>query len=149
MDAGSAPARIARYLDRIGAETERRGDREWSVRLPSTRRGAIGAGLVVGERTLSLRAFVLRGPDRDHERIYRRLLRKNLETYAWRFALDDDGDLFLVAQVRLEGLTADALDELLGAACTTVDEVYESLVRIGFDVPGETEFRPPPGSGEG
>ena len=99
MDA--APARIAHYLDRIGAEAERRGEREWGVRLPSEKRGAIGAALSVRERTLTIRAFVLRGPDRAHEEVYRRLLRKNLAIAQWRFAIDDNGDVFLVCDAPL------------------------------------------------
>lgn len=142
----AAPARIALYLDQIGAEAERRDEREWSVRLPSQKRGAIGALLRARERSLSLTAFVLRGPDRNHEAVYRRLLRKNLDTRDWRFAVDDDGDVYLMAEAPLEDLDADALDGLLGSLCTLVDETYESVVRTGFDVPEGTEFRPPPGS---
>jgi hypothetical protein len=145
MDAD--PARIARYLEEIGAEAERRGDREWGLRLPSTKRGAIGAALSVRERTLTIRAFVLRGPDRAHEEVYRRLLHKNLTTPHWRFAIDADGDVFLVCDASLAALDADALDGLLGSLCSVVDETYESLVRTGFDVPEGTEFRPPPGGG--
>jgi len=141
----AAPARIALYLEQIGAEAERRAEREWNVRLPSARRGAIGALLSVRERTLTVRAFVLRGPDRGHEGVYRRLLRKNLSTAHWRFAIDDDGDVYLIADAALTGLDADALDGLLGALCAVVDETYESVVRMGFDVPEGTEFRPPPG----
>jgi hypothetical protein len=144
MDA--APARIALYLDQIGAEAERRGERDWGVRLPSTKRGAIGAALSVRERTLTIRAFVLRGPDRAHEDVYRRLLHKNLTTAHWRFAIDGDGDVYLVCDAALEALDADGLDGLLGALCSVVDETYESIVRTGFDVPEGTEFRPPPGS---
>jgi Putative bacterial sensory transduction regulator len=142
MDA--APARIALYLDEIGAEAERRGEREWGVRLPSAKRGAIGAALSVGERTLTIRAFVLRGPDRAHEDVYRRLLRKNLTTPHWRFAIDDAGDVFLVCDASLAALDADALDGLLGTLCSVVDETYEGVVRTGFAVPEGTEFRPPP-----
>jgi hypothetical protein len=145
MDAD--PARIARYLEEIGAEAERRGDREWGLRLPSTKRGAIGAALSVRERTLTIRAFVLRGPDRAHEEVYRRLLHKNLTTPHWRFAIDADGDVFLVCDASLAALDADALDGLLGSLCSVVDETYESVVRTGFDVPEGTEFRPPPGGG--
>jgi hypothetical protein len=143
MDA--APARIARYLDQIGAEAERHGEREWGVRLPSAKRGAIGATLSVRERTLTIRAFVLRGPDRAHEDVYRRLLHKNLTTPHWRFAIDDHGDVYLVCDAALTALDASALDGLLGALCSVVDETYESAVRTGFDVPEGTEFRPPPG----
>ena len=144
MDA--APARIALYLEQIGAEAERNGEREWGVRLPSTKRGAIGAALSVRERTLTIRAFVLRCPDRAHEDVYRRLLHKNLTTPHWRFAIDDDGDVYLVCDAALAALDADALDGLLGSLCSVVYETYESVARTGFDVPEGTEFRPPPGS---
>jgi hypothetical protein len=140
-----AADRIAGYLEEIGAEAERRGEREWTVRVPSAKRGAVAAGLALGERTLTLRAFVLRGPDRGHEAVYRRMLHKNLATRGWRFALDDVGDVFAVADAPLAGLDAGALDGLLGALSTLVDETYESLVRTGFEVPEGTEFRPPPG----
>ncbi|HSJ72815.1 MAG TPA: YbjN domain-containing protein [Miltoncostaeaceae bacterium] len=145
MDA--APARIAHYLDQIGADAERQGERDWGVRLPSTKRGAIGASLTVRERTLTIRAFVLRGPDRGHEDVYRRLLHKNLTTAHWRFAIDDHGDVFLLCDAALAALDADALDGLLGSLCSVVDETYESVVRAGFDVPAGTDFRPPPRGG--
>jgi hypothetical protein len=135
--------RIAEHLERIGAEAERRGEREWRVALPSLARGAVGAGLVVRERTLTITAFVMRGPDREHAQVYRRLLRKNLSTRDLRFALDDAGDVFLVADADLDGLDAGRLDGLLGAFCTTIDETFEGLVRLGFDVPEGTQLRAP------
>ena len=135
---------IRRYLEDLGAEHERRSDREWIVMLPSHKRGGIGTRLIAGERTLALRAFFMRGPDREHEAVYRRLLQKNLGTSAWRFALDRDGDVHLVAEEPLTALTEELLDELLGTLSTIVDETYESAVRTGFDVPEGTEFRPPP-----
>jgi hypothetical protein len=122
-----------------------RGDREWGVRLPSAKRGAVTALLTARERTLVLRAFFLRGPDRDHEAVYRRLLRKNLDTRGWRFAIDDDGDLHLLADTPLAGLDVDRLDGLLGSLSTLVDETYESVIRMGFAVPEGTTFGPPPG----
>ena len=142
MDAD--PARISRYLDEIGADAERRGEREWGVRLPSAKRGAVSALLTARERTLTVVAFFLRGPDRDHESVYRRLLRKNLDTRDWRFAMDDDGDLYLLADTPLAGLDVDGLDGLLGSLSTLVDETFESVVRMGFDVPEGTEFGAPP-----
>jgi len=142
MDAD--PARISRYLDEIGAEAERRGEREWGVRLPSAKRGAVTALLTARERTLAARAFFLRGPDRDHESVYRRLLRRNLDTRGWRFAVDDDGDLYLLADTPLAGLDLDGLDGLLGSLSTLVDEAYEGVVRMGFEVPEGTTFGPPP-----
>ena len=144
MDADAAP--ISRYLEQIGAEAEPRGGREWGVRLPSEKRGAVTALLTARERTLAARAFFMRGPDRDHEAVYRRLLRRNLDTRDWRFAVDDDGDLYLLADTPLAGLDVDRLDGLLGSLSTLVDETYESVVRMGFEVPEGTTFGPPPGA---
>jgi hypothetical protein len=143
----AAPALITHYLAEIGAGADRLGERDWGLQLPSTKRGSVAVALSAGERTLVMRAFFMRGPDRAHAEVYRRVLRKNLDTYVWRFAVDDDGDILLIAQAPLDGLTAAQLDDLLGSLCTTVDETYESAVRTGFDVPEGTEFRPPPGSG--
>lgn len=141
----AAPARIALWLQQIGAEADRPGPREWVVRVPSAKRGAVSAVLRAGERTLSVSAFVMRGPDRAHEAVYRRMLQKNLGSHPWAFGLDGHDDVFLGARVALGELSAEVLDDLLGTLSTVVDESYESLVRTGFAVPEGTEFRPPPG----
>lgn len=138
-----APALIARHLDEIGAEADRRGEREWSVQVPCTTRGSIGVLLTVRERTASLRAFVVRGPDRAHREVYARLLHKNLGTRHWRFGIDDVGDVYAVADAPLDGLGVADLDGLLGSLSALIDETFESVVRTGFDVPEGTLFRPP------
>lgn len=140
----AAPARISAHLEDIGADTERRGDREWVVQVPCTKRGAIGVLLQARERTLLLRAFVVRGPDRAHADVYARLLHKNLAIRDWRFGIDGPGDIYAVADTPLDGLDGDRIDGLLGALSTLVDETFESIVRMGFDVPEGIEFRPPP-----
>jgi hypothetical protein len=143
----SAPALVNTWLDRIGADFERVDDRNWTVRVPSAKREIIAVALHVGERTLSLRAFFMRGPDRDHEAVYRRVLMKNLDTRMWRFALDDAGDLWLVADAETSVLGADGVDGLLGLLSTYVDETWESVIRAGFDIPpGMRVSGPPPGA---
>jgi hypothetical protein len=145
MDAASAPSLIALFLEEIGAESDRRGERAWTVGVPCQKRGSIGVQVLVRERSLGLRAFVMRGPDRDHLKVYERLLGKNLTTRDWRFGIDADGDVYAVADSPLAGLDADVLDGLLGSLSALIDETYESIVRMGFDVPEGTDFRPPPG----
>ncbi|MGD9694599.1 MAG: YbjN domain-containing protein [Thermoleophilia bacterium] len=132
------------WLDAVGLEREA-ADGGWAVRVPSTKRGPVVAVLRLGERTLTARAFICRAPDRRRDEVYARLLRKNLSLRGWRFAVDDHGDVYLAADAPLAALDGDALDGLLGALATAVDETYEGLVRTGFDVPEGTEFRPPPG----
>ena len=133
-------------LEALEIDCERRGPREWSVLVPCSTRGSVGVLISARELTVTLRAFVVRGPDRDAEGVYARLLHKNLSTRHWRFAIDDLGDVFALADARLDGLDTDVLDGLLGELSTLVDEVYETIVRLGFAVPTGTEFGPPPGA---
>ena len=129
------PARVALHLREIGADAERVDARSFAVRVPTERRGPFAVGLRVGERTLGGEAFFMRAPDRHRETVYRRLLAKNLGPGRWRFAVDDDGDLYMVLRTPLAGLTASALDDLLGELSVTVDESFDGIMQVGFDVP--------------
>ena len=141
----TSPAeRLAPILNALDIDVERRAEREWSVAVPCGTRGPVAVLITVRDFTVTLRAFVVRRPDRDAEGVHARLLHKNLSTRHWRFAIDDLGDVFARADARLEGLDTAVLDGLLGELSTIVDEVYESIVRMGFEVPEGTEFTPPP-----
>jgi len=107
----------------------------WVVRVPTERRGEIAAHVVERERTVAIRAFVMRGPDRAHADVYRRLLGKNLEPGPWRLALDADGDIVAAAYLERDGLDADRLDSVLGALSSLVDEIFDGILRTGFVVP--------------
>ena len=104
--------------------------------------------LTVRERTLTIRAFVLRGPDRDHEDVYRRLLHKNL----------DDVPLALRDRRRRRRLPGLRRPPRRRSTPTPSTACWARSARWwtrptrassgpGFDVPEGTEFRPPPGPG--
>jgi hypothetical protein len=115
------------------------------TQVPSERRGSVAVQLAARERTLGLRAFVMRAPDLRHEDVYRRLLRKNHDGGPWAFSLDPLGDVFAVASQPLVSIDAQALDGLLGGLAMLVDEVFEGIVRTGFDYPPDLPVGPPPG----
>jgi hypothetical protein len=97
------------------------------------------------ERALSLRAFIMRNPDRAHLAVYGRLLEKNDSAADWRFSIDPHGDIFLTAYVPKSYAAAEALDGLLGGACAAVDAVFEGIARTGFDIPDDVALKPPTG----
>ena len=116
----------------------------WSVELPSLKRGTVGVGLLARERTVRMATFFMRAPDRDHVSVYRRLLERNLQMTYWRFGIDADGDLFLAAHLDDEQLSAASLDAVLGLLVTYIDESYETILRLGFDVPAHIRVVAPP-----
>lgn len=139
-------ATIISQLDEIGLPYEISEDRYVSSRIPTRLRGELAVLIEVGERTAALRAFIMRAPDRDADEVYRRALRRNLDGSAWSFAVDDDGDLFLVARIAAVSTPGPQVDALLGHLSVLVDETYEGLMRAGFDVPADADVGPPPGA---
>lgn len=136
--------RIQGLLAETGLEVDRIDARTLHVALPSEARGGIGVLIRCNERTASLTAFIMRRPDRATEGVQFRLLRRNLDTPWWRFAVDDHGDVFAVAHADRRTLEGDGLDDLLGLLVATVDEIYEPLVRTGFDIPEGVSLSGPP-----
>jgi hypothetical protein len=135
---------LARLMEELAADGHATAGGGWVVHVPCAKRGHVAAQITASERTLTLRAFLIRAPDRGHEEVFRRLLRKNFSTRDWRFAVDDAGDVYAVADTPYREGSADVLDGLLGALSVLVDEVYEGLMRTGFDVPDGVVVGPPP-----
>ncbi len=136
-------ARIGAYLKDLDLAPAARRGGGWSVELPSIKRGVIGVGFRAHERTVRMASFFMRAPDREHTAVYRRMLERNLRMAYWRFGLDPDGDLFLAAHLDEDELAA-RLDAVLGLLVTYVDETYEGLVRLGFDIPAHIGVGGPP-----
>lgn len=105
---------------------------ELVVTLPGERKLRTVASLVVGERALEVRAFVIRHPDENHEEFYRSLLRRNLRLPGIAYAVDGAGDVYVTGRIPLAGLDATAVDELLGALLVACDEPFNELLVLGF-----------------
>lgn len=129
----SAVTTLRRHLDELEVDWEE-GTRpgETVVALPGERKLRTVLSLVVGERALELRAFVIRNPDENHEGVYRYLLRRSLRLPGVGYAVDASGDVYLTGRVPLAGLSVEVLDELLGAVLAACDEPFNELLRLGF-----------------
>lgn len=102
------------------------------VRLPGEHRLTTTASVLVGDRSLSLSAFVVRHPEENTEAVLRWLLRRNARLRGVAFAVDGDGDVFLVARLPVVAVVPDVLDELFGTVLTTADDAFDELLRLGF-----------------
>ena len=126
-------ARLREQLRALDLEPEHGvHEGELVVTLPGERKLRTVVSLVVGERVLELRAFVVRNPDENHEAFYRYLLRRNLRTPGLAYAVDAAGDVYVTGRVLLAGLDDEALDELLGGVLTAADEPFNEMLRLGF-----------------
>jgi hypothetical protein len=131
--ARQARAAVAAYLERAGIEHEP-GARPGEVVavLPGERKLRTAVSLLVGDHSLSASAFVVRNADEEHERVYRWLLERNARLPGIAFAVDRDGDVYLVGRLPLNAVDDMTLDALLGAILDASDSSFNELLALGF-----------------
>ena len=113
-------------------EYERVDDNAFGVSLPGLARLRTPCRLSISEQALTVRAFVMRRPDENHEQVYAWLLRRNPQMYAVAWALDDAGDIYLTGKIALSAIDADEIDRVLGAVLEYSDGSFNSLLKLGF-----------------
>jgi hypothetical protein len=116
----------------LGLAAERPQPGSYLVRLEGQRKLATMTWLIVGAHSLHVEAFFCRQPDEDHARFYRFLLERNGRMYGVHFAVDQQGDVYLVGRLPLSSVTADEIDRILGCVLTYSDENFNSALAIGF-----------------
>ena len=124
---------VLTHLADAGIDHERGGrPGEVVATLPGEHKLSTTVSLLVGQHSLSASAFVVRHADENHAEVYRWLLRRNARLPGIAFAVDADGDVYLVGRLPLDAVTAQTLDALLGAILETSDGSFDTLLAIGF-----------------
>ncbi|HET9873581.1 MAG TPA: YbjN domain-containing protein [Propionibacteriaceae bacterium] len=135
-DAGAGQHQAIEIIDSalaaLGLEVLRPSEDLFAVRLPGTRKLVTECVLQVGVHGVSIRAFVARNPDENHEAVYRWLLQRNLKLYGVAFTLDSLGDIYLTGRIALESVSAAEVDRLLGAVAETADSSFNPILELGF-----------------
>ncbi len=72
-------------------------------------------------------------PEKQAARIHRTVLRLNQQMRFLRFALDDDGDLSLIADAPAAQLTGDLFAQIMEAFVYYADQLAGELRRMAFD----------------
>jgi hypothetical protein len=112
---------------------------EWTAMLSGRNKRTIPVHLHLDDRSLRVRSLLCRSPDEDHADVYRYLLARNERSGQVHFAVDGDSNIVLVGTLPRTALDPESLDRLLGAVLTTMDEVYNAVLRLGFGSYIETE----------
>jgi hypothetical protein len=127
-----AAAAIEQALAGLDLVPERPEPGSYLVRLPGQRKLATMTWLIAGMHSLHVEAFFCRQPDEAHARFYRFLLERNGRMYGVHFAVDPQGDVYLVGRLPLASVTADEVDRLLGCVLSYSDDNFNQALSIGF-----------------
>ena len=104
----------------------------WLVSMAGHIRQRVNVATVLRPDRVSFYFFMVRAPRENHEALYRALLKKNLRTFAMKYCLDGDGDIWLVAELPRSGFDAAELDRILGVFYQESESAFEALVHLGY-----------------
>lgn len=110
------------------------GDHEGrrGVRMRQTVRDFTTVWFGVGDRWLTVEAYVLPGPPFNREAVFRQALVRSFSTRRMHFALDPDGDLVLAGRIPVGEVTEEELELILGEVYEAVEVAFKPLVRLAF-----------------
>jgi hypothetical protein len=114
------------------AEIRPLDENAWLISLAGEVRQKVNIAAVLRPDRVSFYFFMLRGPRTNHEALYRVLLKKNLRSFAMKYALDADDDVWLVAELPRNGFDAAELDRILGVIYQEAESAFEGLVHLGY-----------------
>ncbi|MEA2645791.1 MAG: hypothetical protein QOE92_874 [Chloroflexota bacterium] len=108
------------------------GGSAWLVTMEGHVRQRVNVAVVLRRDRVSLYSFMVRAPRDNHADFYAVLLKKNMRTFAMKYALDADGDVWLVAEMPRNGFDAAELDRILGVFYQESEAAFEPLVHLGY-----------------
>lgn len=135
--AEAAARAVRRFLDAAGVDhTPGTRPGEVVASVPGERRKSIAVSFLAGAHSVSASSFVSRRPEDDPAAVHDWLLRRNARLPGVAFAVDRQGDVYLVGRVPAVAVAGtrggDVLDDLLGAVVRTVEESFDEVLSRGF-----------------
>lgn len=102
------------------------------VTLPGEKKLYTNVIFKVGDKSLSVNAFVIRKPDQNIDQVHEWLLRHNASNYLLSYAVNELGDIYLVGRLPIGLVTKEEVDRILGAIHEYCDSSFNILLELGF-----------------
>ena len=122
---------IADFLQSAGLDFEQ-DKNTFLVTLKGEKKLQTHCALIVGDHSLSINAFVIRKPDENEAGVHHWCMSKNASMYGLAFAINQLGDIYLVARLPLGAVNAKELDRIIGSVLQYSDSSFNPLLEIGF-----------------
>lgn len=128
-----AQTQLAENDSVLGVEREAdNGVRRWMVRLTGEEKQFISVWFALRQRSLSIEAYFMPGPEENVEELWTYLLRLNARIGGLRFAVGLEEAVYLMGATSVHHVTEPELDRLLGAAYAYSEAYFRPAMRIGY-----------------
>ena len=123
---------IERFFEQADIQFKRVGDGHWAAQLRGERKLTIPLGVALSGDRVIFESFFMRRPQENLAEFYEMLLRRNARAYGVHFAVDAQGDVFLIGQRAAAGLDIDELDRIVGSILIEADGLFNAAISVGF-----------------
>jgi hypothetical protein len=128
-----ADAQLAENPSVLGIERENdNGVRRWLVRLTGEEKQYISVWFTLRQRSLSVEAYFMPGPEENIQDLFTYLLRLNARLGGLRFAVGQEEAVYLMGATAVRHVTDEELDRLLGCAYAYSEAYFRPAMRIGY-----------------
>jgi hypothetical protein len=124
---------IEGFLRRADIPYKRIDENQWAAQLRGDRKLTIPLGIALSGDRVVFESFFMRRPQENAERFYEMLLRRNARAYGVHFAIDADGDVYLVGSRAAAGIDEAELDRIVGSILIEADGLFEAAIAVGFE----------------
>lgn len=107
-------------------------DVRWYVRMRGEAKEFTTVWLTLGQRTMRYETYVMPAPEEQALDVYENVLRRNDRLVGAHFSIGVEDALFLRGELALAVVSARELDRVIGTLYDTVEQVFPSLIRLGF-----------------
>ena len=114
-------------IDRGTADEHR-----WYVRMRGVEKEFTTVWLTLGQRTFRYETYVMPAPEENAAELYENLLRRNERLTGVHFSIGVEDAVFLRGEMPNGSLNEAELDRVIGTVWSTVEQVFPSIIRIGF-----------------
>lgn len=132
MTPAEACSLIEAFLAHNQIKHERLGDERLFAMVRGERKLTIPVAVATTADAVLFESFFMRRPMENQAAFYELLMRRNMRAPGVVFALDHEGDVYLVGRIPLSALSEDELDRLFGALLTEADGMFMPAIEIGF-----------------
>lgn len=142
---GEIAARVDAWVDRFANDSElvlavdrgtsdetSFGEPRWYLRMSGEAKDIITVWLTLGQRTLRYETYVMPAPEENHLAVADQLLRRNDRLVGAHFSIGAEDAIYLRGEIPDHAITDAELDRLVGTLYATVEQVFRSLLQVGF-----------------
>lgn len=138
-------ARVDAWVDRFAAESDlvlavdrgtsdetSFGEPRWYLRMSGEAKDIITVWLTLGQRTLRYETYVMPAPEENELAVADQLLRRNDRLVGAHFSIGAEDAIYLRGEIPDHAITDAELDRVVGTLYATVEQVFRSLLQLGF-----------------